>query len=293
MLIVGDGSDALNRYFAEIRNFESLSKEEERNLLIIIQKKRQGHERALDKLIKSNLKFVISVAKQYQGQGSELMDLISEGNAGLLKAIESFDTTKDLKFFSYAVWWIRLQIFKSLYNDTRTIRLPDNRALLVSRIKRELVNLEQDLERFPSIDELIDHMEKLGKKKKEKFSREEIYEAIVYGGREKSIHDKVRISNNTDDEFTLEDVTPGGSEVDDIDRAKSLINDLNRFFYNLTQKEYDVLSLFLGLNGENIIKTSDIARVLGMKEKEVNKLRIRAVKRMKKLKNIETLKDYL
>ena len=295
MIIVGEGSDALNRYFAEIRNFEALTKEQERELIIVVQNRKPGHEIALDKLVKANLKFVISVAKQYQGQGSDIMDLISEGNGGLLRAIEAFDISRDLKLFSYAVWYIRLQIFKSLYNDTRTIRLPDNRALLVSRIKKELVILEQKLQRSPSIDELIDWMEKIGKKKgeKDKFTREEIYEAIVHGGREKSIQDKVRISNNFEDDLTLEDITSGGLETDQIDRTKSLVHDLNRFFHNLTQKEYDVLALFMGLNGEDVLKTSDISRALGIKEKEVNKLRMRAVKRMKRLRNIESLKDYL
>lgn len=283
LITIQDSGDSLTRYFTEIRRYEPLTKEEEKKLIIRIQ--RNGDPNALDKLVKSNLKFVVSIAKQYQGQGSTLIDLISEGNAGMLRAIESFDTSKDLKFFSYAVWWIRLKMFTSLYNDSRTIKLPDNRALLVTRIKREVDALEQKLERYPSIDELHEYL-------KEEFKKEEIYDAILHGGKEKSIND--RIGDESEEMLTLEDVLESKeSKIDDISKTESLVNDLNRFFYNLEQKEYDVLSLYMGLNGEAILKSIDIAKALGMKEKEVNKLRTKALKRMKKLKNIDSLKDYL
>jgi RNA polymerase primary sigma factor len=289
-MIVGNSSDALGRYFTEIRSYEPLTKEEERELIIIIQGKKKGHERALDALIKANLKFVVSIAKQYQGQGSSLMDLISEGNAGMCEAIKSFDISQNLKFFSYAVWWIRKKIFISLYNDDRTIRLPDNRALLVTKIKREIITLEQKLQRSVSLDDLYEHL-------KGEHTLDEISEAMLHGTHETSIHDELKQKGNYSfygDESTMEDVLEDHSTgTDQIDRTDSLLRDLQRFYYNLGQRQFDVLCLFLGLNGEHILKSSDIAKALGMKEKEVIRLRTQAVARMKKLKNINSLRDYL
>jgi RNA polymerase primary sigma factor len=293
----GNG-DSLSKYFSEIRDFKSLTKEEERALIIVIQSKQPGYKLALDKLIKANLKFVVTVAKQYQGQGASLIDLISEGNGGLCHAVGVFDTSKDLKFFSYAVWWIRLQMFKSLYNDGRTIRLPDNRALFVKRIKEEVQILEQRLERSPSVEELLDFI-KVTYPNDLIFrvtSIQDIYEAIMLNSGEWSIDDvTVNKGDDSDENIYLKDMLAGDDNlgIDTDNKQESLETDLNRFFFNLAQKEYDVLALYMGLNGESILKSIDIAKVLGIKEKEVIKLRQRAVKRLKGLKNIDSLKDYL
>lgn len=292
----GNG-DSLSKYFTEIRDYASLPKEEEKKLIIIIQGKKPGYKLALDKLIKANLKFVVTVAKQYQGQGASLIDLISEGNGGLCHAVGVFDTSRDLKFFSYAVWWIRLQMFKSLYNDGRTIRLPDNRALFVNRIKSEIQILEQRLERSPSVEELLDFI-KITYPDDLVFrvvSKQDIYEAIMLNGGEWSIDDVTINKDDDHDSIYLKDKLEGDKDlsIDSDNKQESLVTDLNRFFYNLTQKEYDILALYMGLGGEAILKSIDIAKALGVKEKEVIKLRQRAIKRMKSFKNIDTLKDYL
>lgn len=275
-----DGEN-LTRYFNEIRAFEPLTKEEERDLLIKIQK--SNDQAALRKLISANLKFVVSVAKKYQNQGIPLLDLISEGNAGLIEATKRFDTSKDLKFFSYAVWWIRIKIFTTMDWNKRTIQLPANRELLVTRIKREILLLEQQLLRYPTIDELCDYLKK-------EFTEEEIKEAMIHGGRTASLQDK--IGDGDDGEDTLEH-TIEGERVDQIDKSKSVVTDLNRFLFHLTQFECDVLCLCNGLNGEKIMRNEDVAKALKLKAKDILKYKTKALKRLRKLKNVESLKDYL
>ncbi len=281
-LITIQDSDNITRYFSDIRKYESLTKEQEKELIIKVQK--ENNALALDKLVKANLKFVVTVAKKYQGQGTPLLDLISEGNAGIIEAVKRFDTKKDLKLFSYAVWWIRLKIFTSLYNDQRVIRLPDNRALLVDRIRKEILALEQDLCRYPSIDELVIYLEN-------EFSEQEIKEAIIHGGRVPSLQDKIGTSE--DEDISLEDITPGEHKTDELATQDSLLKDLNRFLYHLTQYEYDVLCLSNGLNGEPQKRSEDISKSLKIKPKDVIKYRARALKRLKRLKSISSLKDYL
>lgn len=286
-----DSSDIVGKYFTEIRNYDALTKEEEVELIVKIQNERCS--RSLDKLIKANLKFVISVAKHYQGQGTPLADLISEGNSGLIEAANRFDVKKDLKFFSYAVWWIRIKIFTSLDLHKRTIQIPANRELLVQRVKKDALELEQQLNRQPSIEELEEFMIKKFKKEKRANppSGDEIKEAIAYGGRIKSLNEKV----DEDGEFEFESTLPGDESlnIDEDARNQSLLHDLNRYLYNLQQQEYDVLVLCIGLNDEGIIKPSDIALRLGIKEKEVIKLKTKALRRLKTVKNISFLKGYL
>lgn len=281
-LITVQDSDSLARYFSDIRKYESLTKEEEKELIIKVQN--NNDPVALDKLIKANLKFVVTVAKKYQGQGTPLLDLISEGNSGLIEAAKKFDVKRDLKFFSYAVWWIRIKIFTSLFNDQRVIRLPDNRALLVTRIKQEIQTLEQKLCRYPSIDELVIFLE-------EEFSEQEIKKALIYGGRVPSLQDKIGTSE--DEDVSLEDVTAGEHKTDSIATEHSVTEELDRFLFHLTQYEYDVLCLNMGLNKEPQRRSEDIAKLLKLKHKDVMKLKMKALKRLKRLKNINILKDYL
>lgn len=275
-----DGEN-LTRYFNEIRAFESLTKEQEKVLLIRIQK--HNDQSALRKLISANLKFVVSVAKKYQNQGIPLLDLISEGNVGLIEATKRFDTSKDLKFFSYAVWWIRIKIFTTMDWNKRTIQLPANRGLLVTRIKREILLLEQQLLRYPTIDELCDYLKK-------EFTEEEIKEAMIHGGRTASLQDKVGDADEGED--TLEH-TIQGEKVDQIDKDKSMTKDLNRYLSNLTQFECDILCLCNGLNGEKPLRNEDVAKALKLKPKDILKYKTKAIKRLRNLNNVGSLKDYL
>lgn len=270
------------RYFSEIRNFKPLTKEEERELIIKIQKNKDTN--ALDRLIKANLRFVITVAKKYQGQGALLSDLISEGNAGMIHAARIFDLKEDIKFFSYAVWWIRQRMFTAINPLKRTIRLPDNRWLFVDRIKKEIAALEQKFNRYPSIEELCFHL-------KNEFDESDIKEAIIYGGRTASLQDKV---GDDEEDNMLQDIIEDKSlQVDDIDRSESMATDLNRYLYHLAQWEYDIICLSLGLNQEPAIRNEDIAKALKLKSKDIVKLKSRALKKLRRLSNIESLKDYL
>lgn len=284
--ITAQDSENLGRYFADVRQYAPLTKEEEKKLIVKIQKNNDA--KALDILLKANLRFVISVAKKYQNQGVPLLDLISEGNAGMVEAAKRFDVSKDIKFFSYAVWWIRIKIFTSMDLNNRVIQLPANRTLLVTRVKKIIQELEQKLGRYPTLDELsVDIPE---------YTEQEIQEAIIYGGVTRSINDKVpNASKNGDEDMTLEDLMPGDKSmaVDEIDRVESLVNDLNRFLYHLTQYEYDVMILSLGLNSEPVVRNIDIAKALKLKEKDIIKIKAKAIKRLRKLKNIGSLEDYL
>ncbi len=290
-LITVQDSENLARYFNEIKSYQPLKKEEEKVLIVLIQKNRD--RRALDKLVKANLKFVISVAKHYQNQGVQLLDLIASGNQGLIEAASRFDISKDHKFFSYAVWWIRIMIFTTLDLHKRTIQLPANRELLVTRVKREILLLEQELNRYPTPEEIHEYIGKKFKKEKKpsKPSLEDIQEAISYGTQSRSINEKL----GDEDEDTLEQMLPGDEKmgIDENQTSDSMLIDLNRFLYQLTQYEYDVLILNLGLNQEPQLRTIDIAKALKMKDKDVIKLKGKALKRLKRLKNINLLIDYL
>lgn len=280
--ITAQDSDNISRYFSEIRNFQPLTKEEERGLIIRIQK--HDDKAALNKLITANLRFVVTVAKKYQGQGALLSDLISLGNEGMVTAASLFDPDQDIKFFSYAVWWIRQKMFTSINTLKRTVRLPDNRWLLVDRIKKEIATLEQKLDRYPSIEELCAFL-------KDEFTEEEIKEAIIHGGRTASLQDKI---GDDEDDDTLQDTLQDDSLIiDDIDRQESIVKDLDRFLCHLTQWEYDVICLSLGLNYEPTIRNDDIAKALKLKSKDIIKLKARAFKKLRNLRGVESLKDYL
>lgn len=285
-ITIQDSGDNLERYFREIRLYEPLTKEQERELIIAIQEKKDP--RALDKLIKHNLKFVVSVAKHYQGQGTSLLDLISQGNEGMIEAAYRFNVKENIKFFSYALWWIRIKIFTTLDLHKRSIQLPANRELLITKVRKEAMVLEQKLERTPTIEELTDHINSLNSKKQH--STDDIYEAIAYGGVSRSLQDKLKIG---EEEESFENIIAGEMRIDDIDREKSLQSDLNKFLTQITQVEYDILVLSLGLNGERSYRSDDIAKKLKLKLKDVVRLKHHAIRKLKRFTNINLLKEYL
>lgn len=279
--ITASDGDNLTRYFEEIRKYEPLTKEQERVLIIKFQK--GDDRRALDQLVKANIRFVVSVAKKYQGQGVPLLDLISEGNSGLLEAAKRFDVDRDLKFFSYAVWWIRIRIFTAMDPNKRIISLPANRQMLVQRVRREILILEQRLSRYPTMEELIKQMSG-------EYTKEDLLEAVLHGGRVRSINETI---GDDEEGETLEETTKGNLDIDDTDRAQSIIMDLDRFLHHLTQYEYDILVLSMGLNQEPHIRHMDIASALGVKEKDIANIKSRALKRLRKVKNVELLREHL
>lgn len=277
-------NDNLNRYFNEVRDYESISKEQEKILIRAVQK--SNDLVSLDKLVKANIKFVISVAKKYQSGGVPLLDLISEGNDGLIEAAYRFDTSKDWKFFSYAVWWIRKRITASFDYNVRTIQLPANREALVSRIKKIISELEQKLERHPTVEDICEHYQEL--------NIDDVIEATVHAGYNPSLQDGIGSSKEHDNEDTLEDVLHNNElGIDADDSENSLAFDLNKFMYQLSQREYDIFVFMFGLNDEQHCQADNIASKLNMKGKDVAKLKPRVLKRLKALKNIDQLREYL
>lgn len=275
-------SENLARFFKDIQDYKPLTKKEEKALIKKIQK--ENDQVALTKLINANIKFVVSVAKRYQGGGVPILDLISEGNAGLIEAAKRFNTKRDLKFLSYAVWWIRIKIFTSFDYNNRTIQLPANREMLVSRIKKEIGKLEQKLDRYPTIDELTLHCKDL--------NEGDIKEAIIHAGYMPSLQDSASFADETD--ATLEDTLFNDNlSVDDVDRSASLLSDLDKFLYHLSQLEYDILVLSLGLNEETLVSNEYLGGLLQIKQKDAVKTKMKALKRLRTLKNIGLLKEYL
>lgn len=227
-------SASLDKYLQEIGHEELLSTDEEVELA---QRIRKGDKRALERLTKANLRFVVSVAKQYQNQGLSLPDLINEGNVGLIKAAEKFDETRGFKFISYAVWWIRQSILQAIAEQSRLVRLPLNQVGSVNKIARELNKFEQEHERKPSVDEIAERVDlpedKIADAMKAN-SRHVSMDAPIADGEDSSMIDFLAgDSSNTDKELAIE----------------SLKAEVSRILKLLTDKEQKVLRAFFGIDG--------------------------------------------
>lgn len=270
-------SQSLEKYLQEIGKVELITPEEEVQLS---EKIKQGNEKALDRLIKANLRFVVSVAKQYQNQGLTLPDLINEGNFGLIKAARRFDETRGFKFISYAVWWIRQSILQALAEQSRIVRLPLNKVGLTNRISKAYQMLEQEFEREPTSEELANYLE---------ISAEEVASTLLMGMRHVSVDSPLADG----EENTLIDVliNANASQADEnLDHFESLKMEIERSLQTLTQRQRDVLCYFYGLGCDHPLSLEDIGeryhltreRVRQIKDKAINKLR--ATSRCKQLK---------
>jgi len=270
-------SQSLEKYLQEIGKVELIAPEEEVQLS---EKIKLGDQQALERLIKANLRFVVSVAKQYQNQGLTLPDLINEGNLGLIKAAQRFDETRGFKFISYAVWWIRQSILQALAEQSRIVRLPLNKVGLTSRISKAYQLLEQEFEREPTAEELANHLE---------ISAEEVASTLLMGIRHVSIDSPLADG----EENTLIDVliNKNASNADErLDHFESLKMEIERSLQTLTQRQRDVLCYFYGLGCDHPLSLEDIGeryhltreRVRQIKDKAINKLR--ATSRCKQLK---------
>jgi RNA polymerase primary sigma factor len=270
---------SLDKYLQEISRLELLSVEEEVHLAKLIQ---GGDEVALDRLISANLRFVISVAKQYQNQGITLPDLINEGNVGLIKAAKRFDDTRGFKFISYAVWWIRQSILQALAEQSRIIRLPLNKIGSLNRINRTFALLEQRFEREPSEEEIADSLE---------IAPEEVKDALRHFSRTVSID----LPIGEDEDVTLEDILiPVDAEAPDSLLIKeSLKNEINRAIARLSNREAFVLKRFYGLNDQDAVSLEEIADELDLTRERVRQIRERAIKRLKNNSQSAFLKYYL
>jgi len=263
--------DSINRYFQEINKYSLISPEEETELSVRI---REGDANALEKLVVANLRFVVSVAKQYQNKGLAFSDLINEGNYGLVKAAQKFDETRGFKFISYAVWWIRQSITQAILDQTRIVRLPLNRLWSINKITKALPYLEQEYEREPTDAEIAGYLNlpdeeiKLANNIKERqlsfdmtFSRD--------GGEEYNLYDLVQASN-----IPLPDTNL---------MQESCTTNIKRALNKLTKREATILIMSFGLCNTPVYTLNDIALHYNMSSERIRQIRTKAICRLKKL----------
>ena len=262
---------SINRYFQEISNYPMISTDEEVELSVQI---RNGDEDALHRLVVANLRFVISVAKQFQNQGLSFPDLINEGNLGLLRAAKRFDETRGFKFISYAVWWIRQAILQAISEHTRVVRLPLNRLSSINKISKAIPYLEQELEREPTDDEIAEYLE---------MPNNDVNIANKIKNRHISF-DKP-LSQDGNDEFNLYDLIQAGnipSPDEDIMR-ESIITNINRALGKLSEKEANILSMSFGLSDTAIYTLQEIALTYNMTSERIRQIRNKSILKLKRL----------
>ena len=272
-------SQSLDKYLQEIGKVDLITSEEEVKLAIRI---REGDQMALEKLTKANLRFVVSVAKQYQNNGLSLGDLINEGNVGLIKAAKRFDETRGFKFISYAVWWIRQSIMQALAEQSRIVRLPLNRVGSLNKISKTFSDLEQKFQREPSPEELGVVLQ---------VTTEEVVDTLKLSGR----HVSMNAPFVQGEENSLLDVLENDSEEkpDSGLMIDSLRKEVQRSLSTLTQRESDVIAFYFGLNGEHAMTLEEIGIKFNLTRERVRQIKEKATRRLRHSSRSKTLKSYL
>ncbi len=271
-------SEALDKYLQEIGKEEMISVEEEVELA---QRIRKGDRKALERLTKANLRFVVSVAKQYQNQGLSLPDLINEGNVGLIKAAEKFDETRGFKFISYAVWWIRQAILQAIAEQSRIVRLPLNQVGSVNKINKVLCKFEQEHERRPSVEEISESLD---------LPQDKVDEAMNASSRHVSV-DAPFVDG--DDNSLLDVLTDDDAPM--ADRAllvESLKAEINKALKVLNDRERGVIEAFYGINQPELT-LEEIGTKFGLTRERVRQIKEKAIRRLRTTTNNEILKTYL
>lgn len=273
-------SESLEKYLQEIGRVELISPEEEVNLAKLI---KQGDQKALDKLTRANLRFVVSVAKQYQNQGLTLPDLINEGNLGLIKAAQRFDETRGFKFISYGVWWIRQSIMQALAEQSRIVRLPLNKVGLTNRISRAYSHLEQEFERAPSLEELASYL---------KVDIEEVSATMSVAARHVSVDSP--LSDGEDN--TLIDVLANGN-ADSADKQimfkDSLHLEIQRSLTMLTPRQREVICSVYGIGVDQAISLEELGERYGLTRERVRQIKDKALEKLKSYSGTHLLKEYM
>jgi RNA polymerase primary sigma factor len=270
---------SLDKYLNEISKVPMIDAQEEVQLA---QRIREGDQAALEKLVNANLRFVVSVSKQYQNQGLTLGDLINEGNMGLIKAAKRFDETRGFKFISYAVWWIRQSILQALADQSRIVRLPLNKVGSLGIITQASARLEQELEREPTPQEIADSLD---------IAITEVENALRSSGRHLSID--APLAEGEDN--TLLGVLDNNDEPNpDMPLLnESLQNEINRVISTLSDKERDVLKYYFGLDGNPAHTLEDISDKVGLTRERVRQIKEKALRRLRKSSKSKILKTYL
>ena len=270
---------SLDKYLQEIGKVDLITAEEEVELA---QKIRAGDENALDKLTKANLRFVVSVAKQYQNQGLTLPDLINEGNLGLIKAARRFDETRGFKFISYAVWWIRQSILQALAEQSRIVRLPLNKIGSINKINKMYAFLEQANERVPSAEEIAKELD---------MTISDVKESMKNSGR----HVSMDAPLGEGEDSNLYDVLRSG-ESPNPDREllhESLRTEIERALETLTPREADVVRLYFGLGNQHPMTLEEIGETFDLTRERVRQIKEKAIRRLKHTSRSKILKTYL
>ena len=271
-------SASLDKYLQEIGHEELISVEEEVELA---QRIRQGDRKALEKLTKANLRFVVSVAKQYQNQGLSLPDLINEGNLGLIKAAEKFDETRGFKFISYAVWWIRQSILQAIAEQSRIVRLPLNQVGSVNKINRMLNKFEQEHERRPSIEEIAEHID---------LPQDKIEDAMKVNSRHVSVDAPfVDGEDNSLLDVLINDDSP---MADRTLVMESLREEINRALQRLNERERNIIEAFFGINQPEMT-LEEIGDKYGLTRERVRQIKEKAIRRLRHSTKNKFLKSYL
>jgi RNA polymerase primary sigma factor len=247
----------------------------------LAQRIREGDQMALEKLTKANLRFVVSVAKQYQHKGLSIGDLISEGNTGLIRAASRFDETRGFKFISYAVWWIRQSIMQALAEQSRIVRLPLNRISSLSKISKAFSTLEQEFQRDPSVEELAEVL---------KITTKEVVKDIRISGRQVSVDAPFA----SGEENSLLDLLENDHETPDSGlMVDSLRREVKRALSKLTQRESDIIVFYFGLNGKHVMTLEEIGEKYGLTRERVRQIKEKATHRLRKSLRSKALRTYL
>ena len=271
-------SEALEKYLSEIGHEELLNTDEEVELA---QRIRKGDRKALERLTKANLRFVVSVAKQYQNQGLSLPDLINEGNLGLIKAAEKFDETRGFKFISYAVWWIRQSIMQAIAEQSRIVRLPQNQVGSMSKINRLLNKFEQENERRPSVDEISEQID---------LPEDKVGEAMMVSGRQVSM-DAPFVDG--EDNSLLDVLINDNAPMADRQLVKeSLRTEIDSVLQTLNERERLIISAFYGI-GQPEMTLEEIGNKYGLTRERVRQIKEKAIRRLRNSTKNGILKGYL
>ncbi len=270
---------SLDKYLQEIGKVELISPEDE---VVLARKIKSGDSESLAKLVKANLRFVVSVAKQYQNQGMSLPDLINEGNLGLMKAAQRFDETRGFKFISYAVWWIRQAILQALAEQARIVRLPVNKIGSINRINKAFSRLEQEFEREPSSQEIADVLE---------MAPDEVKDSLKTNGRTVSMDAPI----SSDEENNMYDIIQS-VDTPSPDRnliRESLAYEIERALSTLSPREAKVLQLYFGLKMKHPLTLEEIGEEIGLTRERVRQIKEKAIKRIQYTTRCRILKTYL
>lgn len=272
-------TQSLDKYLQEIGRIDLITADEE---VLLTGRIREGDQMALEKMVKANLRFVVSVAKQYQNHGLTLGDLINEGNLGLVKAAQRFDETRGFKFISYAVWWIRQSIMSALAEQSRIVRLPLNRVGSINQISRKFSELEQKYQRDPSTYELAEELD---------ISSEDVLNNMSISSRHVSIDAPFLAGEENGLLDVLENnqtATPDSELMID-----SLRSEVKRALSSLTQRESDIIACYYGINGKNAMTLEEIGEAFGITRERVRQIKEKATRRLRLSSRSKILRAYL